>query len=144
LIEALAGSAGVGAYSNKLRAEYLAYFEDTRAGLAPLPESDRVMSFNNLLAKAMEHPMEWSGRKLQVAEDELEALQRLTTVLDRIEHTRPGAFVIEPPFITLTIPVAAKLTLELLDVPGHRYNEGERSSVEATVAAITSLCADVD
>lgn len=140
LIEALAGSANIGAYDEKLRAKYLAYFEASRGGKAPYPASDRVMSFNQLLAKAMEHPMEWSGRKLEVTRDELAALEQLTMVRDRVEHPRPDSHIIAPPFITATLPVAARLTLGLLDVCGHRYEEGERSSVEATIAAITNLC----
>jgi hypothetical protein len=140
LVEALAGSANVGAYDDKLRAKYLAYLN----GDATHPESDRVMPFNDLLAKAMEHPMEWSGRKLEVSADELEALKRLTFIRDCIEHTRPASHIIAPSFIALTLPVAARLTLELLDVCGHRYEEGERSLVAATVTSITDRCAAID
>jgi hypothetical protein len=140
LVEALAGSANVGAHDDKLGAKWLAYLN----GDATLPESDRIMPFNDLLAKAMEHPMEWSGRKLEVSADGLEALKRLTFIRDCIEHTRPSSHIIAPPFIALTLPVAAMLTLELLHVCGHRYEEGERALVAATVTSITDRCATIE
>ncbi|MCJ8189895.1 hypothetical protein [Sphingomicrobium aestuariivivum] len=141
LIDALAGSASIGAYDEKLRSQYLSYFENTRAGLADLPKSDRVMSFNRLLAKATEQPMEWSGRSLEVSDDERDALERLSFLRDRIEHPRPDTWLIEPQFISLTLPVAARLTLRLLDERSHHYEEGHRQILDNTVATITNYCA---
>jgi hypothetical protein len=92
----------------------------------------------------MEHPMEWSGRKLEVSPDELKALNRLTYVRHRVEHPRPQFHFIEPLFIALTLPVAARLTLELLDVCWHHYKDGERARVESSVAAISALCAEIE
>ena len=144
LTDALAGSTGLGAYSERLRAEYLAYFEESRTGEATPPAGDFVLPFPALLARAMEHPMEWSGRKLEVSQDELEALDRLTFIRHRVEHPRPQSHFIEPLFIALTLPVAARLTMELLDVCAHQYQEGERARVELSVAAISKLCQEID
>lgn len=144
LTDALAGSAGIGAYDDKLRAAYLAYFEASRDGEATPPKSDYVMRFDDLLARAMEHPMEWSGKKLEVTPDELMALDRLTHVRHRVEHPRPQHHFIEPLFIAQTLPVAARLTFDLLDVCSHHYEEGERDGVAATVAAIAELCAEIE
>ena len=143
LTDALAGSAGIGAYDDDLRTAYLAYFDASREGQATPPKGDFVLPFPKLLARAMEHPMEWSGRKLEVSADEMKALDRLTYVRHRVEHPRPEFHFIEPLFIALTLPVAARLTLELLDVCWHHYEEGERAEVEACVAAIVSSCAMV-
>lgn len=144
LTDALAGSAGIGAYDDDLRAAYLAYFEESRNGEATPPKGDFVLPFPKLLARAIEHPMEWSGRKLEVSLDEMKALDRLTYVRHRVEHPRPQFHFIEPLFIALTLPVAARLTLELLDVCWHHYEDGERAAVEASVAAITSICAEIE
>lgn len=144
LTDALAGSASIGAYDDKLREAYLAYFEASREGEATRPDSDRVMSFPNLLARAMEHPMEWSARSLEVSSEELEALDRLTFVRHRVEHPRPQFHFIEPLFIAQTLPVAARLTFDLLDVCAHHYEEGQRVSVESTVIAIKDLCAGIE
>lgn len=144
LIEALAGSASIGAYDDKLRAEYLAYFVASRDGDATHPKKDRVMRFSDLLARAMEHPMEWSGCNLKVSDDEMKALDRLSYIRDRVEHPRPQFHFIESLFIAMTLPVAARLTLELLDVCGHHYEEGERSLAVATVASITDRCAAIE
>jgi hypothetical protein len=144
LTDALAGSAGIGAYDDKLRAAYVAYLDASRDGEAKPPKSDYVMRFDDLLARAMEHPMEWSGQKLEVSADEMQALDRLTHVRHRVEHPRPQFHFIEPLFIAQTLPVAARLTFDLLDVCSHHYEEGERASVDATVAAITVLCAEIE
>lgn len=143
LTDALAGSTGLGAYSEKLRAEYLAFLEESRRGEATPPAGDFVMPFPALLARAMEHPMEWSGRKLEVSENELKALERLTFVRHRVEHPRPQSHFIEPLFIASTLPVAARLTRELLDVCDHQYEQGERATVESSVAQISQLCSDI-
>lgn len=143
LTDALAGSAGIGAYGPKLRAAYLAYFEASRDGEATPPDGDYVMRFDDLLARAMEHPMEWSGRNLEVSPEELKALDRLTFVRHRVEHPRPQFHFVEPLFIAQTLPVAARLTFDLLDVCAHHYEEGERAGVEAAVAAITALCTEI-
>lgn len=141
LIVALAGSANIGAYDDDLRSAYLAYFESSRESDSLPPRGDRVMPFPKLLARAMEHPMEWSGRKLEVDAHELEALERLTFIRHRIEHPRPAHHFVEPRFIALTLPIAARLTLELLDVVSHHYEPGERSRVAADVCSITAICA---
>lgn len=143
LTDALAGSAGIGAYAPKLRSEYLANFEESRDGEATPPRGDRVMHFNDLLARAMEHPMEWCGRALEVSVDEIAALDRLTFIRHRIEHPRPISHFIEPMFIALTLPVAAQLTLQLLDVCYHYYEDGEREAVVASVSGITATCAKI-
>jgi hypothetical protein len=144
LTDALAGSAGIGAYGPKLREAYLAYFEASRDGEATPPQGDYVMRFDDLLARAMEHPMEWSGRNLEVSPEELKALDRLTFVRHRVEHPRPHHHAIEPLFIAQTLPVAARLTFDLLDVCAHHYEEGERAAVESSVAAISALCAKIE
>jgi hypothetical protein len=144
LFDALAGSAGIGAYDDKLRAAYLAYFEASRDGEATPPKGDYVMRFDDLLARAMEHPMEWSGKRLEISADELKALDRLTHVRHRVEHPRSQFHFIEPLFIAQTLSVAARLSLELLDVCSHHYEEGQRASIEGTVFAITDLCAVIE
>ena len=140
----LAGSANVGAYDDRLRAAYLAYFEEPHDGDRTPPKGDRVMSFPKLLARAMEHPMEWSGRKLEISPDEMKALDRLTFVRHQVEHPRPAFHFIEPLFIAMTLPIAARLTFELLDVCWHHYDDGERATVEATVGSIRALCGQIE
>ncbi|HEY4547157.1 MAG TPA: hypothetical protein VIG90_12140 [Pedomonas sp.] len=140
LTDALAGPAGIGAYTDALRTEYLAYFDEA----APPPERDFVLPFPKLLARAMEQPMEWSGQKLEVSHNETKALEELTFVRHRVEHPRPQSHLIEPQFIARTLPVAARLTLELLDIGAHHYEDGERAAVESAVAAISALCAEID
>ncbi|HMS21494.1 hypothetical protein [uncultured Sphingorhabdus sp.] len=98
LTDALAGSANIGAYEPKLQAAYLLYFEESPEGEVSPPKGDRIMSFPYLLAKAMEHPMEWSGCSLEVTDNELDALHKLTFVRHHVEHPRPQFHFIEPLF----------------------------------------------
>lgn len=140
LIDALAGSAKIGAYNDKLRAAFLAYFEESRNGDAEPPKDDRVMRFEDLLAKAISHPMEWSGKTLQVSEDDKQLLSKLTFIRHRIEHPRPQHHFFKPAFIALTLPVAAKLTVDLLDVCYHHFAEGERAAIKVAHEEIEMLC----
>jgi hypothetical protein len=139
LTDALTGSAGIGAYSNSVQAQFLKYF----AGNAEHPTNLRVLGFAQLLERAKERPMEWSGRTLDVSNAESIALKRLTSIRDSVEHAHPHFHFIEPLFIALTLPVAARLTLQLLDVRAHHYDDGQRVAVEACVVAITALCAEI-
>lgn len=143
LIDALAGSANIGAYEPKLQAAYLSYFEESRESDVPPPKGDRIMTFPDLLARAMEHPMEWSGRKLEVTEDEFEALQKLTFVRHHVEHPRPRFHFVEPLYIAATLPIAARVTRDLLDVVGHHYKAHERERVEECLVAISNLCSEI-
>ena len=143
LTDALAGSDGTGAFDLKLKAEYFAYFEKSREGDPAAPLSDRVMSFGDLLKRAVEHPMEWSRRTLEVSLEEADLLNRLTFVRHRVEHVRPGSFFIEPFFIAQTLPVSARLTQELLDVAGHHYEDGERDAVCNAVMVINARCSQI-
>ena len=140
LTEALSGSDSAGAHTPKVRNKWRDYLNGPRNGLADAPEEDRVMSFRDLLAEAMGQPMPWSGQTLIVTEHEKAALDRLTDLRDRIEHVRPGSHLIEPAYLAETLPVAARLTLELLRVVGHRLQDWELRAVERNVAAINALC----
>ena len=144
LTDALSGSAGIGAFDDRLRAKYLTYFEKSREGDAISPDNDRVLRFEDLLERAIEHPMEWSGQRLEISPDEIEKLSRLTSVRDRVEHPRPGTFLVEPRYIAQLLPVAARLTLKLLDVCIHHYDEGDREFVQTTVTAVDALCAKIE
>lgn len=143
LTDALAGSSNIGAFEPKLKAEYLRYFEELRDGDATHPSSDKVMHFNDLLAAATTEPLEWSGKLLEVSPADTEALKNLTFVRHRIEHVRPGSHFFQPAFICATLPIAARITLELLDICGHQYEEGQKDKLTKTVEIILRLSTDI-
>ena len=141
LIDALAGSASIGAYKPKLREAYLAYFNQPPDARAMMPNGDYVMHFKDLLAEAKEKPLEWSGQPLEICEEQQAALDRLSSIRDSAEHPSPGSHYFEPRFVLNVIPVSAHLTVRLLEECSHYYHEGELEAVVASVAAIEALCA---
>lgn len=143
LVDALAGSASIGAFEPKLQAAYLEYFEKSRDEEASPPASDKIMNFSALLRRAIEQPLEWSGRKLDVSAEEHDALDKLTMIRDRIEHPRPHSHFFQPMFVARTIPTAARLTKVLLDECCHHYSEGQREALAKCVAEISHHCASV-
>ena len=141
LIDALAGSASIGAYTPRLRKAYLAYFNQLPDERADMPNGAYVMHFKDLLAEAKERPLEWSQQKLEISEEQQAALDRLTGIRDSAEHPSPGSHCFEPRYVLNVIPVAAKLTVRLLEECSHHYHDGELEGVAASVAAIDALCA---
>ena len=140
LIDALAGSASIGAYTPKLRAAYLAYFHQLPDADAKMPSDDYVMHFKDLLAEAKATPLEGSGQRLEVCEEQQAALDRLSGIRDSAEHPSPGSHYFEPRFVLNSIPTAVQLTARLLEERSHQYNEGEYAAVGAAVSAIVASC----
>jgi hypothetical protein len=138
---ALAGSASIGAHPPKLRGEYLQYFENRRSGPAAPPESDRVMSFGDLLATATESPLPWSQAPLALSDDERALLERLTKVRHAIEHPKQSHHSIEPAYVAEALPVAARLTAELLGSVFHHLEPREAPGIEAMAASIAASAA---
>jgi hypothetical protein len=139
LVDALAGSAGIGAFPPNLRKKWLTYF-NARDDETAAPADDWVMSFNDLLNRATTHPLEWTGQPLNVTQSDLAALKRLTYIRHRVEHPRPISHLIAPELITETLPIAARLTLKILDTARHQLEPIERQIAEAAVTAISQHC----
>ncbi len=140
LTAAIAGSANIGAHPEKLRLQHLAHLHDRGAGKIPRPESDRVMTFGELLNSAINQPLEWSSSPLSVTEDERYLLDRLTTLRHGVEHPKQMSWYIEPLFITQTLPVAARLTVRLLEDVFHHLEAGELEELKKIAAQICELC----
>lgn len=139
LTAALAGSANVGAHPLKLRVKYLQYLEDSRSGPAEAPASDRVMGFDDLLAAATDHPLPWTQAPLAVNNAELVLLKRLTVLRHAVEHPKQSHHSIEPAYVAETVPVASRLTAELLASVFHHLEPGELEAVEALAVRIVEL-----
>lgn len=144
LTDALAGSASIGAYDDKYIGKWIADYEASRTGHQRRLRRGRVMSFKQLLDKAIRQPLPWSGQKLDVSSEEEILLEKLTHVRHNIEHPHPESHFIEPFFISQTLPVAARLTARLLEECSHHYDEGEQAKVASLVNAIDRICADLE
>ena len=140
LIDALAGSTSIGAYKPKLRAAYLAYFNQLPDADAKMPSDDFVMHFKDLIKEAKATPLEGSGQRLEICEEQQGALDCLSGIRDSAEHPSPGSHYFEPRFVLNSIPTAVQLTARLLDERSHEYNEGEHAAVAVAVSAIVASC----
>ncbi len=144
LIDALSGSASIGAYDDKHIAKWLEFYEASRKGDGRRPSKGRVMSFGQLLDKAIQQPLPWTAQCLAVSLDEQEMLNKLTHVRHSFEHPHPESHFIEPLYIGQTLPVAARLTERLLQECSHHSQHGERERIAAIVSAIAGLCGEIE
>lgn len=86
LTGAVAGSMSIGAYPPKLRRQYYEYLTAGPECAVTYPQSDRVMSFEELLEHACNNRCEWTGQNLTLTGEDWKALRRLTTVRHRVAH----------------------------------------------------------
>lgn len=138
LTAALAGTANIGAHAPKLRSKHLKYLEDCREGCAEAPESDRVMSFSDLLDAATKEPLPWTGTPVTVSSYQLSMLDRLTAVRNAVEHPKQHVHSIEPRYVAEAIPVAAVVAFELLKIMFHHLEDAEITETERAVRRIES------
>jgi hypothetical protein len=91
LIASLAGSAQIGVYSEKLQAEWLAYFESSRTDPdAEAPTGDYVLSFRELLSQAeVQNPL------LQLTEERRTDILMLNDFRGNLEHVKPQSWCLE-------------------------------------------------
>jgi hypothetical protein len=140
LTAALAGSANIGAHPQKLKEKWLSHLEDRGSGAVERPASDRVMAFSDLLKEALASPLPWSGQPLVVTDEQHQLLERLSQVRHGFEHPKQATWSIEPAWIAETIPVAARLAVELLEVVFHHLEPGEAEQLQRTAERIAALC----
>ena len=142
LTAALAGTANIGAHPEKLRVEYLNYLNDPDISNTARPISDRVMGFGELLELAKIGNLPWSNVPLAVDDNQQELLDRLTSLRHDIEHPKQNVHSIEPEFILQTLPVAARLTIELLETVFHHFESGEMGRLKKVADAIVAIVND--
>ena len=139
LTAALAGSANIGAHPARLRVAYLQYLEDSRTRSVEAPVSDRVMFFDELLDAAINEPLPWTQVPLEVTDDERELLNRLTAIRHAVEHPKQSFHFIEPAYVAQALPIAARLTVVLLQSVAHHLEEGCLASIEILRARISEV-----
>ncbi len=140
LTAALAGSANIGAHPEKLQARYIQYFEESRTTPLAPPESDRVMGFSELLNAARSEPLPWSNAPLVLSDSEVELLERLTKVRHAVEHPKQMHHSIEQKYVLEVLPLAAKISVILLETVSHHLESGEIERLRACVDKIDELC----
>lgn len=137
LTAALAGSMGIGAYSQELERKWREFLQEGTGGP---PNERHVMHFKDLLRKAQSQPLEWPGRPLILESGDEQALEKLTAIRDGVEHPKPGFWVIEPEWLYRIIPVGPRLALQLLRGFAHQLEPGELDTAAAAVGRIEEAC----
>lgn len=138
LTAVLAGSSGIGAYSEKLRERWLEFHEKNREAVAVVALSNRVMNFDALLDQACKPGgVEWGTGPLTCTPADRELIDRLTFIRDDFEHPKPMLNAFEPAWVIEPFIIAARLTLDALSAVHHQLGEGELDQAHEMVASIT-------
>ena len=140
LIAALAGSMNIGAHPEGLRVRKLRYYQE---GTGERPDSDRVMSVDELLTKAMTSPREWTGQPLTLDPHERDLLARLSRLRDGIEHPKQAHWGIEIAYILEVLPLAARTTVKLLEVVAHHLEPGELFDLRTLSEGVEAICRNI-
>ncbi len=143
LTAAVAGSASVGAYPPKARAEWLRFFELRRTKKVEPPAGDRVMSFADLLKEAEAGAVGWFNAPLQLSDDQSEKVERLTTLRHWTEHPRPHFHFIERAFIASAILTGLDLAEECLAAVAHRLDDVDTLALKDVGLLIRSACLEI-
>lgn len=117
LVAALRGTAGIGAYGPKLRAEWLNWFEESRTKKVPAPTSDRVESFVNLLERIQQPSPDLQGEPLQLSPGQLSDLEKLNALRGDIEHVKPVNWFLETAGLPRICAAAAFALSHLFTLP---------------------------
>jgi hypothetical protein len=131
LIDALSGSAGIGAYSSKLQAEWSNWFEASRTDPdLPPPVGNFVMHFDDLLARA-----EQGDLKL-LTPQQREDIVNLNQLRDNLEHVKPETWYLKIAGLPRICASAAAAFAVLLESFHYHLDENE---LERTKTAIATL-----
>jgi hypothetical protein len=94
-VAALRGTAGIGAYGPKLRAQWLEYFENSRTQQLSAPTGQKVESFTELLRRAQLPSPDLQGEPLKLCDEQLSDLNKLNDLRDDIEHVKPDGGAVQ-------------------------------------------------
>lgn len=133
LVAALSGPAEIGAYSEKLRAEWIEYFEASRTdpNVEP-PRKDYVALFTELLSRAEDG----SAPLLQLTAETRADILKLNEFRGDLEHVKPRTWCLEIGGLPRMSMVAAEAFENLLQTFCHRLEEGEIDQVETAISKI--------
>lgn len=142
LVAVLSGSEGVGAYSEKIRLQWVAHFQRPNWPDLPEPSNDRVQSFTDLLARAQDPDDPWiRGRPIKLTTAQLSDLARLTKLRDNMEHVKPRGWSIEVSGLPRILAAAAEAMAQLLQEALCRteLEEEEAARFDRSIAQIRKL-----
>jgi hypothetical protein len=125
LVAALRGTAGIGAFSPKLRREWLNFFEESRVRKILPPNNERVESFPELLRRAQEASPDLMGAPLVLSAQEKSDLSKLNSLRDDIEHVKMTDWFLELAGLPRICRSAARTLNHLFSLPPVFMHLGE-------------------
>lgn len=138
LVAALRGTAGIGAFSLKLRREWLNFFEESRVRNVLPPSNDRVESFLELLRRAQEASPDLMGAPLTLNTQEKSDLNKLNALRDDIEHVKATDWYLELAGLPRICRSAARALNHLFSLPPV-YMHLEEAELDAAKGAINRI-----
>lgn len=131
LTEALSGSAGIGAFGDKLAGQHLKFMRGERPDM---PE-EYTRPFLELFewAQAPDR-MEWGA--IVFTDDEKRAVAELDYFRTLIDHPKPTHWSVEPAQLVSVLTFLPALLEKCVGAATHRYLGGDGEAVESAVARI--------
>jgi hypothetical protein len=139
LVAALSGSAGIGAYSEKLQAKWIDYFEKSRTVKAEPPKGDYVLTFEELLARAKNSMLPLQNSSLQLTAEQQADILKLNEFRDDVEHVKPRSWFLEYGGLPRMGANAAKAFAALLPSFSHQLELEEIAQVETAIVNFEQL-----
>jgi hypothetical protein len=141
LVEALSGTAGIGALPKKHQKQWLDYFNARNATDIEPPAEDRVVTFGELLDRACDtanvHDMHGT---LALTENEKRDLLRLNDFRNDLAHVKPRGWSLEIAGLPRIFGAAAKAMRQLFDMVHLRLHleEDQSERAERAIDAIAT------
>jgi hypothetical protein len=135
LIAALSGTAGIGAYTDKLQAEWLEYLEKSRDDpAAKEPTGDRILPFDQLLSRVGN-----ATPPLQLSPEQRADICKLNEFRGDLEHVKPKGWSLEVGGLPRMSASVVTAFASLLKLFSHRLEPGELEQLEAAISKFRTI-----
>jgi hypothetical protein len=140
LVAALASTTHIGAFPDKLKAEWLEYFEESRSNpdVRP-PRGDYVLPFVGLLERAENETLHMIGSPLQLRPDQRADIVKLNEFRDDLEHVKPQSWHLMVEGLPRMVANAAKAFEVLLESFAYHLENDELAKLERALLKIKDL-----
>jgi hypothetical protein len=139
LVATLSGSAGIGAYPDKLQTEWAAWLEESRDNPnASAPTEEYVLPFKELLSRAESGTPYMTGPPLELTPEQRADLHDLIEYRGNLDHVKPLRWLLRTDGLPRIGVSAAEVFAMLLNFFSHRLEIEELTQVEAALAKFAS------
>lgn len=131
LTEALSGSAGIGAFKDKLAGEHLKFMRGERADVP----GEHTLHFADLFQRAQDpNRMEWGA--IPFTEDEKRAVAALDDLRSLIDHPKATHWSVEACQLIEVLSFVPQLLEKCVTAAFHHYVDGDSEAVQVAATRI--------